>query len=142
MGIRSGGQNGHFPPGNWGLGTKNFHKPEVSNLIPITWFNSCKDGLFGMTLTLAAQEPGSLIWCYAVMRLQFTHVCSFACRGRLRNLRADCSTVGLYCVTVTWQRIFKCLRKVAAVGVLPHVTVEGRHLWPALPAWHLQWQIL
>jgi len=24
------------------------------------------------------------------------------CRGKLRNLRADCSTVWLYCVTITW----------------------------------------
>jgi len=51
--------------------------------------------------THTAQEPGSLFWCDAVMGLQFTHVCSFACRGRLWNLRADCSTVGLYCVKNT-----------------------------------------
>jgi len=43
-----------------------------------------------------AKEPGSLIWCYAVMSLQFTHISSFACRCRLRNLLADCSTVDLY----------------------------------------------
>jgi len=41
------------------------------------------------------------------MSLQFTHVPSFACRGGLRKWRADCSTVGLYCVTITWQQIFK-----------------------------------
>jgi len=50
------------------------------------------------------------------MSLQFTYVGSFACRGRLRSLRGDCSTVGLYCVTITWQQIFKGLLQVAAVG--------------------------
>ena len=39
----------------------------------------------------------------AVMSLQFTHVRSFACRDRLGNLREDCSTAGLYCVTMTLQ---------------------------------------
>ena len=33
------------------------------------------------------------------MSLQFTRVPSLACRGGLRKWRADCSTVGLYCVT-------------------------------------------
>jgi len=41
------------------------------------------------------------------MSLQFTHVPSFACRGGLRKSRADCSTVGLCCVTITWQQICK-----------------------------------
>jgi len=40
--------------------------------------------------------------------LQSTHVGSFACWGRLRNLRGDRSAVSLYCVIITWQRIFKC----------------------------------
>jgi len=33
----------------------------------------------------------------AMKRLQFAHVRSIACRGRLRNLLADYSTVGLCC---------------------------------------------
>jgi len=37
-----------------------------------------------------------------LISLQFTHVRSFACRDKLRSLRADGSTVGLYCVTITW----------------------------------------
>jgi len=50
------------------------------------------------TLTLqAGYVPGSLFWCYVVMSLQFTHVRSLACKGRLRNLPADCSTAsGLF----------------------------------------------
>ena len=58
-----------------------------------------------------AQEPGSLFWChaYAVVSLQFTHGRSFASKGSyLPNLQVDCFTVGLYCVTITWQRIFWC----------------------------------
>jgi len=39
------------------------------------------------------QELDSLFWYHAVLiGLQLTQVRSFACRGRLRNLRADCST--------------------------------------------------
>jgi len=43
-------------------------------------------------------------------------------------LRADCSTVGLYCVTITWQQIVKGLLEVAVEGVLQHVqlSVEPR----------------
>jgi len=38
--------------------------------------------------------------------------------------------VGLYCVTITWQQIFKrSLQKmVEEKAFLPHVTVERRHL--------------
>jgi len=39
-------------------------------------------------------------------------------------LRAVCSTVGLYCVTITWQQIFKGSLQVTVESVLPHVTVE------------------
>jgi len=61
------------------------------------------DLIIAMTVYLPAwhtlhKESASLFWCHAVMKLQFTHVRSFACRGRLRNLRADCFTVRLYCV--------------------------------------------
>jgi len=77
--------------------------------------------------TRSAQEPGSLSWCCAVMSLQFTHIRYFAiCRGKLEILRADCSTVQLYCVTITWQRIFTCSLQVTVVVVLPHASVERR----------------
>jgi len=57
------------------------------------------------------------------MSLQFIYVPSFACRGGLRKSRADCSTVGLYWVTITWQQIFKS----SLAGVLLHETVERTH---------------
>jgi len=62
--------------------------------------------------------------CRVMSWLQFTHARSFARRGRLRNLGADSSTIGLYCITITWQQIFKGSLQVAAVGVLPLVTIE------------------
>jgi len=62
-----------------------------------------------------------------VVSLQFFHVRSFACRGRLPNLKADYSTVRLCCVTITWQQIY-CSLQVTIVGLLPHVTNERRHL--------------
>jgi len=49
--------------------------------------------------------------------LQFTYVRSFACKARLQNLRADCSTVALYRVTITWPQIFKGSFRVTTVGV-------------------------
>jgi len=85
MGVRKWRQNGHFPPGNWDKETKIYGKPEVSSLIPIDSLNSYNDGLFaGKTLT--AQESDSLFWFHALISLQFTHVRSVACRGRMRNL--------------------------------------------------------
>jgi len=46
----------------------------------------------------------------------------------LGKSRADCSTVGLYCVTITWQQIFKISLYIAVAGVLFHETVERTHL--------------
>jgi len=62
------------------------------------------------------------------MSLQFTHVPSFACRGGLRKSQADCSTVGLRCVTMTWQQICKGSLYITVAGVLLHETVERTHL--------------
>jgi len=58
------------------------------------------------------------------MSLLFIPVHSCAYRGRWSNLRAVCSTVGLYCITITWQQIFKCSLQVTVESVLLHVTVE------------------
>jgi len=101
------GRNGHLPPpGNWKQGPKFSRNPEISNLIPNNWFTSCIDSLFA-GVTLVPQKRQVQSWWCAVMSLQFTLVPSFVCRGRLRKLRTACSTVGLYCITITWQQIFK-----------------------------------
>ena len=62
------------------------------------------------------------------MNLQFNYVHFFFYRGRLRNWEACCFTVGLYCVKITWQQIFKGSLKIVVKGVLRHVTVERSHL--------------
>ena len=48
--------------------------------------------------------------------------------GKLPNVRADCFTVGVYHVIITWQQIFKCSLQVTILCVLSHVTLERRHL--------------
>jgi len=78
--------------------------------------------------THIAQESGSQLSCHAVMSLQFTHVPSFACRGELRKSRADCSAVGLYCVTIPWQQTCKGSLYITVAGALLHETVERTHL--------------
>jgi len=78
--------------------------------------------------THTEQQSGSQLQSHAVMSLQFTHVPSFVCRGGLRKSRADCSAVGLYCVTITWQQILKTSRYIAVAGVLFHDIVERTHL--------------
>ena len=71
------------------------------------------------------------------MSLQFTRVPSFACRGGLRMSRADCSIAGLYCVTITWQQIYKGSLYITMPGVLLHETVERRRLGSnAARQWH------
>jgi len=62
------------------------------------------------------------------MSLQFTHVTFFTCRGGLQKSRADCSTVDLRCVTITWQQICKGSLYIPVAGVLWHETVERAHL--------------
>jgi len=77
-----------------------------------------------------ARKSGSLFWCYALMSLQITPVRYYACRGGWSNLRAVCS-VRVYCVTITWQQIFKGSLQVKAESILPHVTIEK----------HISWQV-
>jgi len=64
--------------------------------------------------------------------MQFAVHCglSFACKGKLPNLRVDCSAVVLYCVTIIWPQIFRGSLQVMAAGLLPIVTVEHRHNVP------------
>jgi len=35
------------------------------------------------------------------------YIRSFACKVMIQNVGTDCSTTGLYFVTITWQKIFK-----------------------------------
>jgi len=68
--------------------------------------------------THTAEEPGSLFRGHEVLSLQFNHISSFACRGMVRNVRTDFSTVGFYCVPITWQQIVKGSLEVSVVGAV------------------------
>jgi len=41
------------------------------------------------------------------LTLHKSQIHSFTCKGRIRNLGADFSTIGFYFVTITWQQIFR-----------------------------------
>jgi len=77
--------------------------------------------------TLATPLPPNLTgWIHPWLAV---HSCPLlACRGRLRNSGANCSTIDLCCVTITWQQVFEDALQVTVVGVLPHVTMECRRL--------------
>ena len=94
--------------------------------VPV-WHSHCTQAKFTVLVLCTAM----MLWCHAVMSLQITPVRSYACRGRWSNLRAVCSTLGLYCVTTTWQQIFIGSLQVTIESVLPfpHVTVEKHTFW-------------
>ena len=78
MGVRRGGaKRAFFPPCKLRPKTKNFRKPEFNSQVPINSFNCCNESLSADD-TDTPQEPSSLFWCHAIMRLQFAHVRSFA----------------------------------------------------------------
>ena len=98
-----GGQNGHLlPPGNWDWKPKICRKPEVSSLIDLILAMTV---LFSdMTLTVTMRK--SQVHCCGVMHWWAcgSLMSAIACRGRLQNLGADCYKIGLYFVTISWQR--------------------------------------
>jgi len=74
--------------GNWDSELELSGKFDAGSSIPIKIGLFLAKQLFAST-THTAQEPGSLFWCHAVLSLQFTHVCSFACKDKLPYLRRD-----------------------------------------------------
>jgi len=102
-------------------------KTEVGILIPINWFDSCNDSCFaGMKLTLHKSQAHCYWLCSDELAVQS---CPLLCLQRLvRKSRAGYSTVGLYCVTITWQQICRSSLYIAVVGVLLHETVERTRL--------------
>ena len=98
MDVRNKGVKWSFAP-LLEIRTKN--QKFLANLKPgaqfrLNWFNSCIDSLFaGMTPTVNKNQvhcPGVVQWwvCISLMSAALP-----VCRSKLRNLRADCSTVGL-----------------------------------------------
>ena len=121
MVVRRGRQNGHLPP----LEIETKKQKFVENLKSAVQLR-----LVRLILAMTVWLP---IWHSHCTRLRFAIpvTCSdalalhlirfFACRGRLRNWGANCSTICLCCVTVTWQQIFEVALEVTVVGVLSHV---------------------
>jgi len=98
------GENEHLPPLEIGTKIQNF----IENLTSTAQFR-----LIGWLIALIIVYLP--VWHSHCARPRFTVVVSysgelagrsFVCRGRLRSLRADCSTVDRYCVTIAWQQIF------------------------------------
>jgi len=52
----------------------------------------------------------------------------YCLQGQVAKLAADCFTVGLYRVIITWQQFFKCSLQVTTLGVLLYVTLERRQV--------------
>ena len=62
------------------------------------WFNSCIDSLFaGMTPTVHKNQVHYLGVVQGWVCSSLMSAVLPVCRGKLRTLRADCSTVGFYC---------------------------------------------
>ena len=78
-----------------------------------------------MKLTLHKIQVHSYRLCSDELAVQS---CPLCLRRRLQKSRADYSTVGLYCVTITWQQIFKSSLYITVAGVLLHETVERTRL--------------
>ena len=123
--VSAGGTKREFAT-TWKLGlrTKNFQKTWSQQL---NWLNFCNEGFIFWYDTHTAQEP---IHCCGVMQFWAcsSHLSATLPRGRLRNLGADSSEIGLHYVTVTWQQSFtsSCVsRRLAACDC-------WRHLWQVM----------
>ena len=108
MGVRRArGQNRNLPPAlKLGLWNKYFWKKMKSASFRLI------DLILAMTVFLPVWNSHCTRVRFTIIvscsdELAFPHVPSFACRGGVRKSRADCSTVGLYCVIITWQQICK-----------------------------------
>jgi len=117
---RPHGGNGHFRPWDWNHAPRFSRKHEVSSSIPISWLNFCNSPVFsGMTLTLRnSQVPCSgVMQCWACLSLMFTPLRGQTCERIF-------SSVGVYCVTISRQQIFKDSLQVTVEGVSPLVAFE------------------
>jgi len=90
-----------------------------------------------------AQEPGSLFWCHAVISLLTVHYIPYiAYRGRLQNLGADSSKIGLHCVAIPWQQRFTSSygsRRFAACDcwMQTSVAVNAKRQWLLIAVSHV-----
>jgi len=91
------------------------------------------DLILALTVYLPAWHPQCIRTRFTVLLLcsdeLAVHSCPLPCLSAGASCEtcvqnADCSIVWLYCVTMTWQRIFALSLQVTVVGVLPHASVE------------------
>jgi len=119
MGVRRGRKRA-FPPWDRNLPPRFSRKHEVSSSVPINWLHFCNATVFsGMTLTLHNSQvhcSGVMQW-WACSSLVFTPL-----RGQ--TWKRIFSGVGVYCVTISWQQIFKGSLQVTIEGVSPLVAFE------------------
>jgi len=105
MGVRKGGKE-HCPSLN--IGTK--HQNFLENLMSAVQFRLI-DLFLAMTVYLLLRHSHCtarftvLVSCSDELAV---HSCPEA------NLRADFSTSGLYCATITWKQVFSCSETVSA----------------------------
>jgi len=106
-------------------------KSELNSLIPIlvelilatavhflVWHSHCTGAKF--TVLVSCRDELLTVHSCPLLWLQ----------RQIAKLGKEFSIIDLYCVTITWQQIFKRSLQVAAIGILPPVTVEH---------WHLGW---
>jgi len=120
-GRSQGGPNGHFP-----LEIGNSNQQFLENLKLAADFRLIY--LINLQLqficrydTDTAQEPGSLFWCHAMMRLQFTHVRSFVSRKSYCKTWEHIVLFGFHCVRITRQKFLKRSLRVTVPDVFPHM---------------------
>jgi len=103
---------------------------EVSSLNPITLFNSCNDSLFaGMTLCTRARFTALVSYSDELAVDSPPVICLQRQGAKLASRLFYRSPLLRKYNMATNLQMFT---KVTIVDVLPHVTVEGRHLWQAL----------
>jgi len=125
MGVRRVRKTSICPPWKLALRTKYFCK----NLKSASSF-----WLIDLILEITVFLP---VWNSHCTRLRFTvtvscsgelavHSCPY--RGGLRKSRADCSAVGLYCVTIPLQQSCRGSLYITVAGVLSHGAAARRRL--------------
>ena len=115
----AGGQNGHLPPpGYWA------EEPKLSRIHEVCSSISINDLILAMTVYLPVRHLHSR---FTVLVSCSGELVVYLCSSGWPNLEAD-SSVGLYCVTMTYFTSSYNSRRFAACGCLLLNQVERRYL--------------
>jgi len=122
---QGGAKRAFAPPGNWHWEGTFSGKREISSLILICWANSCNDSLFAdMTLILLKSQ----VHCFVNMQIWACSSLKLLLCLQRQVAKLASEFFSLCYVTITWQQIFEDALQVTVVCVLPHVTIQRRHL--------------